>query len=165
MIDGWSFWVLCEVALRWIWLDLTDDKSTLVQVMAWCCQAPSYYLSQCWPRSMLPYGVIRPNLVNTCTMNILSALWLQMAWCFSTRASVATVLSVPMCFQLIQDPGYHQEHDIHLVYMKYSIAYIDKMPAILLMNFPMHFLELRIELTYHLSKFSFSRNFQVLLSW
>ena len=28
-------------------LDLTDDKSTLVQVMAWCRQATSHYLNQC----------------------------------------------------------------------------------------------------------------------
>ena len=27
--------------------------------MAWCRQATSHYLSQCWPRSLLPYGVIR----------------------------------------------------------------------------------------------------------
>ena len=27
-----------------------DDKSTLVQVMAWCRQATSHYLSQWWPR-------------------------------------------------------------------------------------------------------------------
>ena len=27
--------------------------TTLVQVMAWCHQATSHYLSQCWPRSML----------------------------------------------------------------------------------------------------------------
>ena len=32
-------------------LDLTD-KSTLVQVMAWCRQATSHCLSQCWPRSI-----------------------------------------------------------------------------------------------------------------
>ena len=38
-------------------LDFTDDQSTLVQVMAWCRQATSHYLSQCWPRSLLPYGV------------------------------------------------------------------------------------------------------------
>ena len=37
--------------------DLTDDKSTLVQLMAWCCLATSHYLSQCWPRSMSPNGV------------------------------------------------------------------------------------------------------------
>ena len=53
-----------EIDLRWMPLDLTDDKSTLVQVMAWCRQAPSHYLSQCWPRSMSPYGVIRPQWVN-----------------------------------------------------------------------------------------------------
>ena len=33
--------------------------------MAWCRQAPSHYLSQCWPRSMLPYGVSRPQWVNS----------------------------------------------------------------------------------------------------
>ena len=38
-------------------LDLTDGKSRLVQVMAWCHQAPSHYLSQWWPRSMSPYGI------------------------------------------------------------------------------------------------------------
>ena len=32
--------------------------------MAWCRQATSHYLSQCWPRSMSPYGVIRPKWVN-----------------------------------------------------------------------------------------------------
>ena len=39
-------------ALRWMPRDLTDDKSTLVQVMAWCRKATSHYLSQCWPSSM-----------------------------------------------------------------------------------------------------------------
>ena len=37
--------------------------STLVQVMAWCRQATSHYLSQCWPRSLSPYGVTRPRCV------------------------------------------------------------------------------------------------------
>ena len=36
-------------ALRWMPQDLTDDQATLVQVMAWCRQATSHYLSQCWP--------------------------------------------------------------------------------------------------------------------
>ena len=39
--------------------NLTDDKSTLVQVMAWCCQATSHYLHQCWSRSPMPYGVTK----------------------------------------------------------------------------------------------------------
>ena len=48
---------------RWMPWDLTDDKSTLVQVMAWCHQATSHYLSQCWPSSMSPYGITRPQWV------------------------------------------------------------------------------------------------------
>ena len=32
------------------------EKTTSVQVMDWCCQALSHYLSQCRPRSMLPFG-------------------------------------------------------------------------------------------------------------
>ena len=43
--------------------DLTDDKSTLVQVMAWCRQATSHYLNQRWPRSLTSYGVTRPQWV------------------------------------------------------------------------------------------------------
>ena len=53
-------------ALRWMPWHLTDEKSTLVQVMAWYRQATSHYLSQCWPISMSPYGVARPQRVNEC---------------------------------------------------------------------------------------------------
>ena len=42
---GWG--ITYEITLRWTPLDLTDDKSTLVLVMAWCRQAASHYLSQC----------------------------------------------------------------------------------------------------------------------
>ena len=61
VIDGWG--ISCEIALSWKPQDLTDDKSTLVQVMAWCHQATSHYLSQCWPRSLSPYGVTWPQWV------------------------------------------------------------------------------------------------------
>ena len=50
-------------ALRWMPQDLTDDKSTLVQLMAWCQQATRHYLSQCWLSSFLPYGIARPQWV------------------------------------------------------------------------------------------------------
>ena len=43
-------------ALRWMPHDLTNHKSTLVQVMAWCCQATSHYLSQGWLISMVSPG-------------------------------------------------------------------------------------------------------------
>ena len=49
--------------LRWMPEDLTDDQSTLVQVMAWCRQATSHHLNQCWPRSLPPYDITRPQWV------------------------------------------------------------------------------------------------------
>ena len=61
VIDGWG--ISCEIALIWMSLDTIDDQSTLVQVMAWCRQATSHYLGQCWPRSLPPYGVTRPQWV------------------------------------------------------------------------------------------------------
>ena len=60
--DGWS--ISCGIVLIWMSMDFTDDKSTLVQVMAWCCQATSHYLSQCWLRSRSPHGITRPQWVN-----------------------------------------------------------------------------------------------------
>ena len=63
MIDGWG--ISCEIAIICMSLDLTGDKSTLVQVMAWCRQAASHYLNQCWPRPMSPYGITRPQWINS----------------------------------------------------------------------------------------------------
>ena len=63
LVNG-DWGISSKIALRWMPLDLTDEKSTLVQVMAWCRQATSHYLSQCWPRSMSPNGVTRPQWVN-----------------------------------------------------------------------------------------------------
>ena len=41
----------CEIALRWMPENTFHDKSSLVQIMVWCHQATSHYLSHCWPRS------------------------------------------------------------------------------------------------------------------
>ena len=61
--DGYD--ISSEIALRLTSQDLSGDKSTLVQVMAWCRQATSHYLNQCWPTSLPPYGVIRPQWVKS----------------------------------------------------------------------------------------------------
>ena len=53
VIGGWS--ISCKIVLKWMPMDLTDGKSTLVQVMAWCRQETSHYLSQCW-RHMASLG-------------------------------------------------------------------------------------------------------------
>ena len=73
VIDGWG--ISCKIALIWMSLDLTDDQSTLVQVMAWCHQATSHYLSQSWLRSLLPFGVTRPQGVNMwCLLSLAKTL-------------------------------------------------------------------------------------------
>ena len=56
----------CETTLMCKQLDLTNDKSILVQVMAWCRQATSHYLSRCWPRSR-SYGITRHQWVKKVT--------------------------------------------------------------------------------------------------
>ena len=78
VIDGWG--ISCELALGWMSLDITHDKSTLVQVMAWCRQATSHYLSQCWLRSLSPYGITRPQWVKTGANQIIS--WMSI--CYSS---------------------------------------------------------------------------------
>ena len=50
-------------AHRWMPQNLTDDKSTLVQVMAWCRLATSHYPNQCWFSSLSLYGVTRHQRV------------------------------------------------------------------------------------------------------
>ena len=82
-------------------LGLGNDKSTLVQVMAWCRQATSHYLSQCWPRFMSPYGVTRPQWVNVIYVSLWYFLIIEEStWCllvawslFGTRTS-ATIMMI-----------------------------------------------------------------------
>ena len=67
----------CGNVLSWMSQDLTDDKSTLVQVMAWCHQAARHYLNQCWRRSPTPYGVTRSQWVK---VPIVLQGWLTLAF-------------------------------------------------------------------------------------
>ena len=69
VIDGWG--ISWEIALIWMSMDFIDDQSTLFQVMALCRQARSHYLSQCWPRSLSPYGVTWPQWVKRSHYNVL----------------------------------------------------------------------------------------------
>ena len=61
--------------LRCMPFGLTDDKSILVQVMAWCCQATTHYLSQTWPRSLASQSV----LIYTHTPRRFQSIWYT--WC------------------------------------------------------------------------------------
>ena len=53
-----------DIALRWMPQNIFHDKSTLVQVMAWCCQA-AIMITWANVRSMSSYGLTRPQWVHT----------------------------------------------------------------------------------------------------
>ena len=59
--------ISCETTHRWPSLDLTDDKSIMVQVMSVCLKATLCCLSHCWPSSMLPYCITRPGWLKELT--------------------------------------------------------------------------------------------------
>ena len=84
----------CETALRSMPQNPSDDKSTLVQVMAWCRQAASHYLSQCCPRSLSPYGVTRPQWVKWISFRVTGPVWWETTghrWIPLTKASDAEI--------------------------------------------------------------------------
>ena len=64
------FWMTIVASISWAlsaklhWDEGQNSKLTLVQVMTWCRQATSYYLSQCRHSSLLPYGITWPQWVN-----------------------------------------------------------------------------------------------------
>ena len=76
-----------------------NGKSTLVQLMAWCHQATNHFLSQCWPRSMSPYGITRPQWVNDCCWfklyNSLRLLFYTIEW-WADRHQHAAIIK-PQC--------------------------------------------------------------------
>ena len=80
--------IYSEVALKWIPDEFTDDKLTLVQVMAWCHQATSQYLSQYWPKSILKYGITQSHNSLTYWWNFLRALFNHLLY---TRNTVGKV--------------------------------------------------------------------------
>ena len=62
------YWLVSSNRLRMMPWDECQGTSPVksqywFRLMAWCRQATSHYLSQCWPGSMSPYGVTRPQWV------------------------------------------------------------------------------------------------------
>ena len=86
----------CETVLRRMPQNPSDDKSTLVQVMAWCRQATSHYLSQCCLRSLSPYGVTRPQWVKTKWANVRYPVRAATFWT-ETKYTCVCVLHMVRC--------------------------------------------------------------------
>ena len=73
-----------KIFVRWMPQNSTDDKSTLVKVMTWCRQATSHFLSQCWPISLSPHDVTRPQWVLlNCYSNYISIVLTNVIWALS----------------------------------------------------------------------------------
>ena len=94
-------------------LDLTDDKSTLVQVMACCRQATSHNLSQCWPRSMSPNGVTRSTELISCPVHL----------CTCVRSKFLT-FNHPL-FQGVVN--WYSIHEPEIDHFFYSVSYMTYM--------------------------------------
>ena len=82
----------------------SNEKLALVQVMAWCHQATSHYLSQCWPKSMSLYGITRPQWVNYLYRYANGVATVQRAnvsrmMATVTKTTSVAALSVPLRYQ------------------------------------------------------------------
>ena len=86
MNGGWG--ISYEIALRWMPLDLTDDTSTLVQVMAWCCMSPNGITRPQWVKGLswpIPGSTVShchehlPSLVFS-VLHLLPSFWPGWPW-------------------------------------------------------------------------------------
>ena len=59
-----SLIIKVNITLEWMPEDLFTDKSTMIQVTTWCCQATSHYLHHYWPKFLKPYGTTMPQTIN-----------------------------------------------------------------------------------------------------
>ena len=77
-------------------------SANIGQVIVWCHQATSRYLNQCWPRSLLPYGVIRPQWVNPHFLGCTDSKWWRLHWMkYTTLVSSNLCLSWNYVFREI----------------------------------------------------------------
>ena len=123
VIDGWV--ISFEFALIWLSMELNGDKSTLVQVMAWCRQATSHYLSQCWLRSLSPYGVTRPQWVRG-LLWVVNSLWPSDAvWRHRSMSTLAEVIVVAWLYQAITWTNVVRSSNIHLGVISWDTSVIN----------------------------------------
>ena len=115
---GWG--ISCKIALRWMPLDITDDKSTLLQVMAWCRQATGHYLSQCWQRFMSPYGVTGPQWVNFVASTV-RVNWYEVAKQIENTSQIAHQVTIRLSLrQKDVNLSFGRDNDVNIAWDYYS---------------------------------------------
>ena len=108
----------CEITFGWMSPDLTDGKLKLVLLMAWCHQPTIHYLSQCLPRSMLPYGITRLQWVkkHKITLAFFFSTFSLLRWYMQLKSFLAGHMSCLFCIfytlllmtWLCREPGHQQ---------------------------------------------------------
>ena len=92
-------------------------ESTLIQVVACCHQATSHYLSQYWPRAILPYGATRSQWIYlSMSFSILRLQWVKcpnhhnsaclMTICLSILLANLCCISHRITIYIISECGY-----------------------------------------------------------
>ena len=132
--------MFCKTTLRWMPLYLSDHKSTLVQVMAWCRQATSHYLSPCWPLSLMPYSITKPQwvkLVHNFAASVIHSSLHEIFWIFLISTFFifidnmwiflffAFLFIIYYCEYLQQT--YHQKCFVDKIFMNYIICFCTHM--------------------------------------
>ena len=87
---------------------LSNDLSTLVQVIVCCRQPTSLYLNQCCPRCMSPYGVTRPQWINIRSspyVLVKTKIWIHVFTCNNALGGMELHLNNP-------EPCEHDWHNV-----------------------------------------------------
>ena len=80
----------CKIAPRWMLRP--NEKSAIIQIMAWYLEKTNHYLSRCWPRSMSLHVITMTKWVNGRCPG-LSELIFCSCFCWRTVASVTPPMS------------------------------------------------------------------------
>ena len=90
-----------EISLGWIPRNLTNEKSTLVQGVACCHQKTRHCLSLCWPRTISPFGVTRPQVINVYSFKIISVMTHLILWCSMISQHFNSAMSPTMSSEIL----------------------------------------------------------------
>ena len=148
-------------------LYLTDYKSTLVQVMAWCPQATSHYLHQCWPRSMshmvsLGHNELKQMKYNFSNLNsFIAEKVFQPIYCQDAAIMYDVLVSFKMKVML----HYTSSKQYNIFFFKLleylSLTYCSKVAIAIISSFP---ITSNIGIKHMMHVVISTQNFYVLLS-
>ena len=88
--------------------------------MAWCRQATSHYLSQSWPRNLLPYGVTRGQWVKSNT-NLIHENVVETAICKNVWHFDSGVNDLPLCSYCTYTEKFYSDWALYIMHVYIKI--------------------------------------------